>query len=325
MLDAHSSRSDPVEIREEVKKGLSEVRTTVLGCQILLGFQYEALFQNSFQTIAALRKALELTAFGLLLLAMVLMIAPAAFHQISEKGRSTVRQKQFTKLMVAVSLAPFALAIGVNVVVATGAALGLAGAAELGVGAAMGAAFLWYGVPIMAAQPRGAARPDETSADTSLTDRIGDLMTETRIVLPGVQAFLGFQFAAYLTEAFNRLPPDARLAHDVSLALLLASMIFLVTPAPFHRLAEDGRPTERVCRLTATMILLALATLTLALSADLYVAAKVVAKDTAFAAVVAISAAVVSLSVWFGYPLYARWRTPSERPAAALEDGARHA
>ena len=87
------------------------------------------MFQSGFDAISPLRKQLELAGFGLLLVSMVLMIAPAAFHQISERGQSTNRQRRFTRLMVGLSLAPFALALGVNIVVAMAAELGLAEAA----------------------------------------------------------------------------------------------------------------------------------------------------------------------------------------------------
>ena len=49
----------------------------------------------------------------------------------------------------------------------------------------------------MSATPQGGEGGECPSQGVSLKDRVGDLMTETRIVLPGVQALLGFQFAAY--------------------------------------------------------------------------------------------------------------------------------
>ena len=324
MADEPHQPSAAEELRDQVKKGLSEVRTTVLGGQILLGFQYEALFQTGFAALPSLRKALELTAFGLLLVAIVLMIAPAAFHQVSERGRSTSRQRWFTKLMVALSLAPFALAIGVNIVVALGGEFGLAGALVLAAAAVLLAGFLWYGIEIMAVKPQRASGPECQDANVALKDRVSDLMTEARIVLPGVQALLGFQFAAYLTQAFAKLSADARMAHDVSLVLLLASMVFLMTPGPFHRLAEDGRETERLCRLTRTMILLALAALAFGLAADIYVATMVVMNSSTAAFSAAGLSAAIGISIWFLYPMAVRRRGGS-RPKETLGETAKPA
>jgi hypothetical protein len=318
---APNKQPNTSEIRDQVKKGLSEVRTTVLGGQVLLGFQYEALFQTHFEALSSIRKCFELVAFGLLLVAIVLMIAPAAFHQISERGRSTTRQRRFTRLMVGLSLAPFSLAIGVNIVVALGDELSLAGAAALGFAAVIVASFLWYGIGIMAAKPGAAGALEQASADVSLKDRVSDLMTETRIVLPGVQALLGFQFAAYLTDAFGKLPANSRGAHDIGLLFLLVSMVLLMTPAPFHRLAEDGRETERLCRLSVTMIVAGLAALALGLAADVYVATAVVTKSSAAAICAATAAGAIGSSIWFAYPLVSRRRGGDQLVVA--EDGAR--
>ena len=38
-----------------------------------------------------------------------------------------------------------------------------------------------------------------------LTNKIKHVLTECRVVLPGAQALLGFQFICVLTESFDRL------------------------------------------------------------------------------------------------------------------------
>src|SRR5689334_17077261 len=98
-------------VRDRVRKGLSEVRTTVLGAQLLLGFQYEALFMPRFDKAPEWRQDVALAALGLLTAALAAMIAPASFHHLCERGRSSAGQARFTARMIAVSLAPFALAV----------------------------------------------------------------------------------------------------------------------------------------------------------------------------------------------------------------------
>ena len=116
------------DVRDRVQKGLSEIRTTVLGVQILLGFQYNALFQPAFEHLAPWRKTVELASFALLVLSLALMIAPASRHQLAERGESTADQAFFTRRMIAASLAPFAVALGLNIVVATTDEFGAAAA-----------------------------------------------------------------------------------------------------------------------------------------------------------------------------------------------------
>jgi hypothetical protein len=91
-------------------------------------------------------------------------------------------------------------------------------------------------------------------------------------------------------------------------------MVFLMTPAPFHRLAEDGRETERLCQLTVTMILAALAALALGLAADAYVVTVVVTKNSIAAVCACLAAAAISLAVWFAYPIVARSQATSTTP-----------
>ena len=61
----------------------------VLGAQVLLGFQYSACFQPGFQRLSALAAALDAMALALMLVVVMLVIAPASFHRIAEKGEDT--------------------------------------------------------------------------------------------------------------------------------------------------------------------------------------------------------------------------------------------
>lgn len=304
--------------KEAVREALSELRTTVLGPQILLGFQYEALFQPGFAKLEPWRQSLALAAFGLLIGTVALVIAPTSFHQLAARGEPTARQLAFSKRMLAASFCPFALAIGLNIVVVGAGELGSPAAIAAGLGGAGLAFLLWYGIELMmrrpAAPPAAAPRP----AKMTLKDRITELMTETRIVLPGVQALLGFQLAAYLTEAFPKLESAPRIAHGLGLALLLVSMILLMTPAPFHRLAERGEDSERTRKVAVVCVLVALATLGLGVAADCYVAASIVTGSPEAALAAGVLAAVAGAVLWFAVPLLARRSGADERDQAAL-------
>jgi Family of unknown function (DUF6328) len=300
------------DIRDQVRQGLSETRTTVLGGQILLGFQYEAMFQHGFPALSPARQGLQLWALILILAAVVLMIAPASFHQLSERGETTEGQRRAMRVLIPMSLAPFAVGVALNVMIGPGVAIGwgLAGVAAAAV--ALAAFFLWYGMEFMAMDRRTASFPDDRSPaappEKSLKDEIADLMTETRIVLPGAQALLGFQFIGYLTEGYAHLSTPGRIGHGLALAALVVSMILLMTPAPFHRLAENGRETERLRGLTVRMIIGALAALAVAFAADLFVAIDIVTRSTGVALGGALFAAAAIAAVWFVWPLSRRGR-----------------
>ena len=292
------------DIKDRVAKGLSEVRTTILGVQIFLGFQYQALFQTGFTTLPAFSKGLSLVAFAALLVAAGALVAPVSFHQIAEEGRSTRGQDAFTRLAMIWALGPFSLAIGLNLYVASRATLGGLQAALSGGIATATALLCWFGMELIMKRPLVSSLAGDSSVD--LKDRINQMLTETRIVLPGVQALLGFQYAAYLTEPFKALEPSGRALHTAALFFLLASMILLMAPAPFHRIAENGEDTERACRVGVRLTLSGLALLGAALACDVYVAVLIVSASSSLAAALASAAAAILLIAWFGLPVVRR-------------------
>src|SRR5712691_9693017 len=96
------------------------------------------------------------------------------------------------------------------------------------------------------------------SGQTKLEDKIEQVLTEARVVLPGAQALLGFQFATMLAQSFESLPSSSKYVHLASLALMALSVIFLMSPAAFHRVVERGEDTERLHRFSSWMLLAAM-------------------------------------------------------------------
>ena len=142
----------------------------------------------------------------------------------------------------------------------------------------------------------------------STKDRIKELLEESRIVLPGVQALLGFQFAAYLSDSYAKLPQASQTAHSAALVLLLVSMVLLMAPAPFHRIACGGEPTPLADKVGVGFVLAALPPLALAVALDFYIVLQKVSGDGRLSAWAGGASALVCLLLWFGLPLAARGR-----------------
>jgi hypothetical protein len=62
---------------------------------------------------------------------------------------------------------------------------------------------LWY---VLSTARKRQVAPDVKEEPTELTDRVKEGLIETRMVLPGAQALVGFQVANTLTNSFDRLP-----------------------------------------------------------------------------------------------------------------------
>ena len=102
--------------------------------------------------------------------------------------------------------------------------------------------------------------------------------------------------------------------HTASLFLIALSMILLMTPPPYHRLAEDGEHTERFDRVGTRFVLGALVPLSLGLAGGLYVALeRVSGAGGGFALLGAAAVAAGALLLWFGVPIFTRGRSAGPR------------
>jgi len=67
-----------------------------------------------------------------------------------------------------------------------------------------------------------------------LKTKIEQMLAEARVLLPGGQALLGFQFVATLTKSFHVLPISYQYIHVVDLCAIALAVTLLMTPAALH-------------------------------------------------------------------------------------------
>ena len=297
------------ELKDKVKLALDEARMLVLGSQVLLGFQFRSFFEKRFDDLPALTQFLKFGALSVLLIATLLLILPAAYHRIVEQGEATEEQHRFTTAVMDYALLPFALVISIDVFAAMQDTAGMRPAAAAALGMLAFIFFCWYGFEWLMRARRAGGSPmtrNESTGRTPLKDKIEHVLTECRVVLPGVQALVGFQFATILTEAFPKLPESSKQIHIASLFCIAIAMVLLMTPAAFHRIVEEGEETERFHRFASVMLLAALVPLALGVSGDLFVVARKLFESVAVAATCACGAAVTFFAAWFGLTIYIR-------------------
>ena len=299
-------------LKAKVTNALNETRMLILGAQILLGFQLNAVFQPRFERLPSHARWLDVAGLALMSAAVACLIAPAPFHRLTQGGRDTARLHDFTSGMAESALVPFGLCIGVDVFIVTELMLGLWPSIIAGAAFTVMAALLWYGIGVTQrgnAGGRSMTRAgDDGETDTALGERISTMLIEARVILPGAQALLGFQFAAFLTASFEQLPPPAKLVHLACLACVALSVLLLMAPAAYHRLAADGEDRPDVEQFGKMMVLTSLLPLALGLSGEFYVVIRKVggAEGAAIAAMLVVLA--LFLGLWFAYPLAARAR-----------------
>ncbi len=195
----------------KVKNALDESRILILGAQVLLGFQYRAFFEKRFEELTTAERELGLVALFALLVTVAALFLPASRHRIVEQGFDSGRFHRFTMMVMRFVLLPFAIGLSVDLAVAANRIAGALAGAAAGTFTFLAALAFWYGH--FANGGRKPEDPEDAMEQTPLDQRIVQVLTEARVVLPGAQALLGFQLAMVLMEPFKGLPQSAQLVH----------------------------------------------------------------------------------------------------------------
>ncbi|HEX7313652.1 MAG TPA: DUF6328 family protein [Pyrinomonadaceae bacterium] len=306
-------------IKDKVENALNEARMLVLGAQVLVGFQFRSVFEPGFDQLPLPSQLLKMLALGLLLVAVALIISPAAYHRLVEQGEDTHAIHRYTSRLMSFALLPFSLGLGLDLYVAVQKVVGWKVGVAAGLFGTLLAASFWYGLEFyMRRERKGEIEAAKGESEMSeqrdgkqdekgkLTDKIKHVLTECRVVLPGSQALLGFQFICVLTESFDKLPALSKYLHLASLGLNAIAIVLLITPAAYHRLVEEGEETEHFHRFASKVLIAALVPLALSLAGDVYVVVQKVSDSQLLSVVSALVILAVFWELWFGLTLYRR-------------------
>ena len=263
-----------------MKNTLDEARILMLGSQVLLGFQYRSFFEKGYDKLPWGDRACELSALFALLVTLGALFVPVARHRLIEQGKDSERFHHFAMMVIRLALAPFLVAITLDLAVAGNRILGPSGGAATGaLTATAGGAFLYGHFFNRHRKPR--TKPEDGMEKTDL--------------------------AMVLTEPFEKLPEAAKLVHLASLGCIALATIVLMAPAAYHRIVENGEDSERFHRFASRMVLLALALLAPGFSGEVYV----VMERAGLPRAAWVCAALLLLSfyaAWFGAMLLLRKR-----------------
>lgn len=141
---------EPTSLETRIKQVLTEARVVLPGAQALLGFQLAAMLTDAFSKLPTASQYVHLASLVLIAAAIVLLMAPAAFHRIVERGHDTERLHRYSSAMVLAALVPLGLGIAgdfyvvaAKVLDSSTAAIGLAGTSLVFFFA------LWFGMTLL--------------------------------------------------------------------------------------------------------------------------------------------------------------------------------
>jgi hypothetical protein len=295
-------------LTDKVKTALDETRLLILGSQILFSFQLNAMFQDAFEQISVVGRVLNACGYFLMAGTVGLLIAPSMQHRLVERGQDSGRLHGATTRFAALALIPFAPSLGITFYIVLERHTGAVPAAAAGATFSILALLFWFGIARMIRQPEEKMGGEKDEKGTPLHTRIDQMLTESRVMLPGAQAILGFQFAVMLAKAFDQLPPSARAVHVGALALVAFAVILLMTPAAIHRIAFRGEDSERFHTIGTRFVVAAAVPLGLGISLELFVALVRATQSPAFGIAGACLAGALFAGLWFVQPLILRAR-----------------
>jgi hypothetical protein len=106
----------PLDVR--IEQMLTEARVLIPGAQALFGFQLAVMLTDAFGELAASAKVVHVIALCCIVLAVILLMAPAAFHRIAYGGENTEAFYQLGSCLIVVAALPLALGITLDLYVA---------------------------------------------------------------------------------------------------------------------------------------------------------------------------------------------------------------
>jgi len=140
----------------------------------------------------------------------------------------------------------------------------------------------------------------------SLEEEATHATDEARMVLPGVQALLGFQLIAVFNQRFQDLSEGRQVLHLAAFLCLALAMTLIMAPAAYHRQAERGCVTRRFVDIASLLLTLSLVPLAVGLVIDTYLLVWLVLGTELPSVAVAGGVLAVLVAFWFVLPRLAR-------------------
>ena len=140
----------------------------------------------------------------------------------------------------------------------------------------------------------------------TLEEEATHVTDEARMVLPGVQAVMGFQLVAVFNQRFESFSETEQLMHLAAFLMMVLAMGLIMLPAAWHRQVERGCVSRRFVNLASTVLTIAMAPLVLGVAIDAFLIAHLITHHLTLSAAVGLGTAVVLTSLWFGLPAIGR-------------------
>lgn len=149
--------------------------------------------------------------------------------------------------------------------------------------------------------------PDEVDNHVESDRQLNELVQELRLALPGTTVLFGFLLSVPFSARYDKLTTVDRVVYFIAFLAAGLALICLLAEAGYHRVR--GRPYNKLVmiRTTSHQATAGLAALGVSLVSCVILVADFV-YGSSVALLVALPMCIVALGMWFGLPLWRRWR-----------------
>jgi Family of unknown function (DUF6328) len=109
-----AAESRPASLEEETRTVIEEARMVLPGIQAVFGFQLIAVFNNGFHGLMPSEQRMHLLALILTMIAIALIMTPASYHRIAEKGTVSRRFVEMASRLLAWAMLPLTLGMTID-------------------------------------------------------------------------------------------------------------------------------------------------------------------------------------------------------------------
>jgi hypothetical protein len=141
---------ESTDLKTKIQQLLTEARVALPGAQALFGFQFTIFLTEAFERLPRTSKLLHLGSFGLVGFAIILLLTPAAYHRMVERGEETEHFHRLGSQLLVAALIPLGLGASTDFYVVLLKVLHSQALAIGGAGLALATMFgLWFGLTLI--------------------------------------------------------------------------------------------------------------------------------------------------------------------------------
>ena len=143
-----TTQSHPASLEQETRTVIEEARMVLPGIQAVFGFQLVVVFNNGFHELKPAEQLVHLGALFLVVIAIALIMTPASYHRIAEKGTVSRRFVEIASRLLALAMLPLMLGLSLDLFVVSRLILNNV-TLSIGIAAVLVLVFfgLWYVFP----------------------------------------------------------------------------------------------------------------------------------------------------------------------------------